>query len=275
VSVPPFDLSRVGAVTEPVEYWVDRARLQAYARAIGDDDTRHRSGDGANPVFHVVPATPAVGQALAGVVTAAGQGLLGEIDVRSHRSPHPDAAVSTTASIVSIRNRSTGVVVSAYARSESAGELCAEQYISLFYRGVQAEADVGTPVTLPAAPATDDTPDVGVETVFPADVTYRYSGVVGDRTAVHLDSRAARAVGIPGIILHGTCTLAMVLESVCAAEGAESEAVRRVAARLDQWVTPSDRVTTDVFHEDGRRVRFAARRQDGAAVLSRGVVEFA
>ena len=41
-------------------------------------------------------------------------------------------------------------------------------------------------------------------------VTYRYAGASGDFNPIHLDDEFARAVGLPGKILHGLWTMAQV-----------------------------------------------------------------
>ncbi len=41
-------------------------------------------------------------------------------------------------------------------------------------------------------------------------LTYRYAGASGDFNPIHLDDEFARAVGLPGRILHGLWTMAQV-----------------------------------------------------------------
>jgi acyl dehydratase len=41
-------------------------------------------------------------------------------------------------------------------------------------------------------------------------LTYRYAGASGDYNPIHLDDEFARAVGLPGRILHGLWTMAQV-----------------------------------------------------------------
>jgi acyl dehydratase len=42
------------------------------------------------------------------------------------------------------------------------------------------------------------------------DVTFRYAEASGDHSSVHLDEEFARSVGLPGIILHGLYSMALV-----------------------------------------------------------------
>ena len=43
---------------------------------------------------------------------------------------------------------------------------------------------------------------------FDADQTFRYSEPAGDPMPIHLDEDFAKAMGLPGIIIHGLCTMA-------------------------------------------------------------------
>ena len=48
------------------------------------------------------------------------------------------------------------------------------------------------------------------------DQTYRYRDASGDTMPIHVDDELARSVGLPGIIAHGLCTMAMCSQSVIA-----------------------------------------------------------
>ncbi|MDQ4026302.1 MAG: dehydratase, partial [Actinomycetota bacterium] len=41
------------------------------------------------------------------------------------------------------------------------------------------------------------------------DQTFRYADASGDHNPIHLDENTAKMAGLPGIILHGMCTMAM------------------------------------------------------------------
>ena len=51
--------------------------------------------------------------------------------------------------------------------------------------------------------------DPTAELTYPVadDQTNRYAAASGDTFEIHLDDEAARAVGLPGRILHGLCTM--------------------------------------------------------------------
>ena len=51
------------------------------------------------------------------------------------------------------------------------------------------------------------------------DQTFRYAEASGDPMPIHLDDEFAKSVGLPGIIIHGLCTMAFnswaAIEPVC------------------------------------------------------------
>jgi len=50
-------------------------------------------------------------------------------------------------------------------------------------------------------------------------VTYRYAGASGDFNPIHIDEEFAKAVGLPGRILHGLWTMAQVARAAQEAGG--------------------------------------------------------
>ena len=97
-------------------------------------------------------------------------------------------------------------------------------------------------------------PDATVEQTFDADQTYRYSEASGDPMPIHLDEDFAKKMGLPGIIIHGLCTMAFT--SVAAIEHACPEdptRLKRLAVRFAKIVQPEQTITTRIW--DGRRAR--------------------
>jgi len=85
-----------------------------------------------------------------------------------------------------------------------------------------------------------------VEGTVDADQTWRYATASGDDNRIHTDDAFARAVGLPGIILHGLCTMAMCSRGVIeAVAGGDPTRLARLAVRFSKPVLPgSDLVTT-------------------------------
>jgi acyl dehydratase len=76
------------------------------------------------------------------------------------------------------------------------------------------------------------------------DQTYRYSGVSGDLNPIHLDDAAARAAGLPGIIVHGLCTMAFCSRAIVSRFCPDDPTrLRRLAVRFAAVVQPGETVT--------------------------------
>ena len=104
--------------------------------------------------------------------------------------------------------------------------------MTTFVRGAQGAEDVGEEAPGHGFDASlrEREPDAEVAQTFDADQTFRYAEASGDPMQIHLDEEFAKAVGLPGIIIHGLCTMAFT--SVAAIEHAsprrpdEAEAAR-------------------------------------------------
>ena len=112
-----------------------------------------------------------------------------------------------------------------------------EQYLTSFVRGAEGAEDVG-----------DDAPEHGfdeslrerepeaeVAQTYDADQTFRYAEASGDPMQIHLDEDFAKSVGLPGIIIHGLCTMAFtsvaVIENFTRGRPDAAEAAWRCASR--------------------------------------------
>ncbi|MDQ4069829.1 MAG: hypothetical protein M3203_10240 [Actinomycetota bacterium] len=104
------------------------------------------------------------------------------------------------------------------------------------------------------------------------DQALRYAEASGDRNRIHLDDAAARAVGLPGVILHGMCTMALCGRAVVdELAGGDPSRLRRLAVRFYRPVFPgNDLVTTwyDAGTDDGVRI-FAFEASSGGKVVIR------
>jgi len=125
-----------------------------------------------------------------------------------------------------------------------------------------SELDVGTEL-----PALTVTPD--------RTLTARYAGASGDFNPIHLDDEFARAVGLPGRILHGLYTMALVARAQTEAFGGP-EHLKRLAVQFRGAALPEHELTVSsaVAARDGRRVTVTATvRQQGKAVIRGATAE--
>jgi acyl dehydratase len=95
---------------------------------------------------------------------------------------------------------------------------------------------------------------------------------------VHTDTAVAARAGLPGLILHGTATLALAVSQILRAEAENKpERVRRVAGRFSAMVLMPSQITVNILSRqtatEGDVVRFEVRNSEGALAVSNGLVE--
>jgi acyl dehydratase len=61
---------------------------------------------------------------------------------------------------------------------------------------------------------------------------HRYAGASGDFNPIHIDPEFARAVGLPGNILHGLWGMAQVARAGVAAAGGDPRGLRRLSVQF-------------------------------------------
>jgi acyl dehydratase len=277
-TTPTFNTAAIGQWSEPFEFEVTRERLRAYAAATNDPIAPHAGGEYASPVFAIVPAFQIAGEATLKVIP--GELLMmvlhGEQDFHFHAPILPDSTVYTKSAPIGLHPRSSGVTVTVKSETRDAeDQLLVEQYMTSFVRGAQAPQAVGE-----AAPshAFDDQlrsrePDATVSQTFDEDQTYRYAEASGDPMPIHTDDALAKSVGLPGIIIHGLCTMAFtsvaLIEHACPED---PERLKRLAVRFAKPIQPRETITTRIWDAgDGVYAYETASDQGDVVVIKDGL----
>ena len=280
-----IDLTRLGMWSEDTAYRVEAAQLAAYAAATNDDHPPHVSGVVAPPAFAVVPGSVSL-------ATAAGQFLSDDVrrfsvhasqDTQLHHTLTPGMVVSSRTAPVGVHPRPSGTAITLRTETrDGRDDLLNEHYTTLFLRGVRYTANVGQRAPDHRAPAglRDRPPVASIAYAVDADQTYRYADASGDRSRIHLDDGFARSVGLPGIILHGMCTMAITSRAVVhVACGGESRRLRRLAVAFARPVLPGQTITVRLWADGrmpgGARFVFDAINPAGKAVIQDGLAEVA
>jgi acyl dehydratase len=277
--VSSFTVDALGRSTKEREFKVFAPRAVAYAAATNDTNPRHTGGELAPPVFAIVPVWDVM-TAAAGLVTPAeafGQVVHSEQDMRFFRPIVPGDVLRSKASPVYVAVRGVGTTVAVRTETVDAdGRLVNEQYVTLFFRGSFEGGSGGAsaPEHKLTAATKATAPVAEVTYAFDADQTYRYAEASGDPVPIHLDDAAARAVGLPGIIIHGLCTMAFcgraVIESVA---GGDPTRLARLAVKFSRPVLPGQEITIRIYAGPDGVYGFQALNAEGQAVVKDGLAE--
>lgn len=106
-------------------------------------------------------------------------------------------------------------------------------------------------------------------------LTVRYAGASGDFNPIHIDEEFAKAVGLPGRILHGLWTMAQVARALTDAAGGP-ESLRRLSVQFRGMGVPEHEViVTGTVRElsDGRVIVDTVAEQDGKQIIRNAQAE--
>jgi acyl dehydratase len=282
VTLAPLTLSRaiVGAAVGPIAHEIDARWLMAYAASLGETEARYfdtgaPGGVAAHPLFPVCYEWPAL-LALRAVATSdemAIRSVHATHDLVLHRPIRAGETLHTTARVTGLAHRRAGTLLTT--RNETVDDqgrsVSTTDYGSV-YRGVGFEgADAGEKSARGAFDIPSDAPSR--EVTVPASLAHVYSECARIWNPIHTDVAVARAAGLPGIILHGTATLALAVSQVMRYAEADPRAVCRVRATFTGMVTPPSRLAVRAIEATvGHAYLFDVLGEDDAPVLSRGVL---
>jgi acyl dehydratase len=266
----------VAATTE-----IDPERAKAYAAATNDDNPAYESGKYAPPVFGVVPTWPQILVVSADMIPPESLMFIvhGEQDMWFHQPLVPGTRLTTSAEPFAVRVGSSGTRLVVKTESvNDRGDPVLTQFVTIFIRGMSDGESAG-----PDKPD-HDLPDdararpVGTFTIHvDDDQTFRYRQASGDEMPIHLDDAFAKSVGLPGIIAHGLCTMAMCSQAVIrtVADG-DPARLKRLAVRFASNVFPGNDIDVEIFEAGStefRRLYAFEATSAGAVVVKNGWAE--
>ena len=263
-----FELAALGRPGDAHRYQVTEEALRAYAQATDDVV--------GGPVFALLPVWEAAGQVSRAVASddVRPHVVHYEQDLVLHRPLTAGMRVRSRATPIALLGRPNGtsLVTRTETRTED-DELVNEQYVTEFFRGVDAPESVGE-----RAPdhrlEIEGSPVAEITYPIAEDQTVRYAAASGDHFAIHLDDDFARSVGLPGRIVHGLCTMAFAGRAVLEAAGVEDPGMMgRLAVRFSAPLFPGDTLTTRIWDLGGGAYGFEAVSGEGATVVKDGRAE--
>jgi acyl dehydratase len=253
-----FDDSGIGTWTEPSTFTVTAERIAAYAAATNDPIPAHGGGEVAGPVFAIVPVFESMLEPVLEVVPTGLFGLVvhGEQDFYFHRAIRPGDELTSRGRVIGYEGLPNGTRLAVHLECRDArdGSLVNEQYVTCFIRGHDAGKAVGelAPPHRFDQALRDKEPAGESVAHVDDDQTFRYSEASGDPVPIHLDEEVARDAGLPGIIAHGLCSMAMASWGVLTTVGdSDVTRLRRLAVRFSRMVFPGQDLHTRIW-ETGR-----------------------
>ncbi|MGE0383357.1 MAG: SDR family NAD(P)-dependent oxidoreductase [Gammaproteobacteria bacterium] len=277
----PFDHAQIGRHHAVGRTAIGREAALEYAAATNDRNPCYAASDLIPPVFAVVPTFEGILSVVRDVIPESVRSFTvhGSHDMHFHVPLRSAMAIDTTSEAVGYRVKGSGTTLWVKLTSvDDAGRVVLEQYSSFVIRGVQDSTDGG--IEGPAHAFPDDARSRPIATRkvhVDDDQTYRYAKASGDNAFIHLDAEAARKVGLPGIIVHGLCTMAMcssmVIDAVAQGDPAR---LARLAVKFSGNLLPGVDLVTDMYDAggtpSGRFIAFEAQ-GNGTAVIRNGWAE--
>lgn len=260
----------VGRSWPPHRYEVGLEKVREYAHAIGEQAPVSHNREAARaaglaevaapPTFAAVFCAPAVGA----VIFDPEVGLFDpEVGIGSYRFVHKTQrfdfhrpvlagdVITTTARLAEAHEHEDGRAIRVF--ESSSVDVRGEEVVSARYEGVvppldgrrsprRADGAGGTeaeppPAADPTSPAPGEAlPDLRVTPDRYAPV--RYAGASGDFTPFHLDVELARALGLPGVILHGLYSFALLARAHTAPFGGDPRVLQSLSGRFRRPAVP-------------------------------------
>lgn len=269
----------VGKTYPSTTYEVTAEAISKYAEATNEDNPAFHGEDPvAPPCFPIVCARGGIGNAVGDQELGANLVLLvhGEEDHLLHAPIKTGDKLTVESSLERVEQKETGETFTVYTKLTNQDEVLAAEVRSLmFIRGSGSGSK--------KASETPPERDVAFEVVqkIDDDQTYRYAEASGDHNPIHIDPEFAKnSAGLPGIIVHGMCTMAftskVILDEAC---GGDPFRLKRIKVRFSKPVLPGQAITTAGWVESSSQgtgtYGFETRNPKGDLVIRNGLAEVA
>ena len=279
----PLNKDLVGKQYPPSTSEATLDAMQKYARAYNDDnpaffDSSRAGGIVAPPMYAVVALWPSILSVVGDpdLKVDVVRLLHGEQDMEFVRPIRPGDRITATARVASIETKATGetLIIEIDATNQNDEKVNRTLFNAFIRGGGRGGSDAKV-----AEPQRGE-PLFAVAQQIDKDQTYRYKEASGDFNPIHVDENFAKMAGLPGIIVHGLCTMAftskVMIDKLC---GGDPAGLKRLSVRFSRPVLPGQVITTKVWADGERDTRkifaFETYNPDGRAVIRGGLAEVA
>jgi acyl dehydratase len=257
----------VGREARPETVRVGKRWLMAYNAALGEVSAEPHP---MFPVCYEWPANRSLRE-VTGLQALNAQLVHAQHDMTLHRSVKEEELVVSGKVVAAAQRRPGAFVVLRMEARGAAGDKVSTTDYGMLYRGVTLEGGDRAleKVEDPAGHAEELKP-IG-EVPVAATAAHVYTECARIWNPIHTDPEYARDAGLPGIILHGTATLAFSISTLVGTF--ELRNVRRVRCRFAGMVLMPSALTVHASRQ-GDAIAFETRNERGDAVIERGWISY-
>ena len=264
---PTLNSELTGTSLRDYETQVNWRDIMNYSASIGDSNSRYfndENPDGiiAHPVYPVSLTWNIIGKIGDFIVSEKfpTELLMSQVHYTEHLEIHrplsPGAHVVIKGQVAAILPHRAGahVVIRLEARDKGGAPLFTE-HIGAMLRGVECIGGAQGKESLPVVPNVSDSIEpcwvntISIDKLLP----FVYDGCTDIVFPIHTSVQFARMVGLPGIILQGTATLALAVTELVNRElNCEPARVRSVACRFTGMVLPGSNISVRMIEKRKR-----------------------
>lgn len=285
----PYSTRVIGTCSRPEPCEIDRRWAMNYAAAIDDrSDVLYDTRSGSVPVHPLILSHPewesqkAIRDQFGLTAEEMSRGVQVTQDTRIFKPLVSGISTLTTAKVIGVHRHRAGAWATVQNDTKSKdGELLATTISGAIFRDVEVDGE-DRPAALPALPRLGA--KVGEKVIqqlnIPSTACHVYSECSRIWNPIHTDLGIAEEAGLPGLILHGTATIAMAVSTITAKiAGGNPTNISRVAGQLRAMViVPTELTLTYQIHAsddgDGQVVTFDLATQSGELAIKDGIVEY-
>ncbi|MBK1874994.1 MaoC family dehydratase N-terminal domain-containing protein [Marinobacter sp. 1-3A] len=256
----PLDISMIGLAGPGVSETLEDRWLMNYAASVGDENPVYLDNRGGK----LLPAHPAYlshleWEAIVGLHECLEMLLPEERDRGVHsyndteiiRPLRSGDKISCVASVESVFEHPAGACLGIRVNTRDGNqELVASSLTQIIYRGVPlaSKAEGPAPVEYLEKHTFSEQPDRSEKIVLSPIAAHVFSECARDYNPIHTDIAVAESIDLPGLILHGTGTFALVVSSLVNHEAkGHPQQVQRFVGRLAAMVLCPSEVTLNVY----------------------------
>ena len=251
--------------------------IAAFSKGINESEAHftHNSAKGfrAHPFFCVTSIIPASGMRILDPKTGINfQKIVhAGIEINFRSAIYAGDEISSTATLQSVEVKESGRIIGfSFATRGKDGTLLADGTTTYFERG-DSGGKGGNVI--------DDEETATVLMVKDINTlpnqSILYAEGSGDRFPIHTSDEFARSVGLPGMIMHGLCTLALSTRTVVqrAANG-DWDKLKAVSCRFSKIALPGERLRIIAYRNRVDAVDFETYNMSGATVITNALAYF-